>query len=63
MQTKQANQNLPSTLTEILSHAAPALLDDRVVSVGIRATWGEVVVFRNGIVKLRQDCPELEVQS
>ena len=52
-------QNLPQTLNEIREIAASSLSDWTVSSVNIRASFGDVVVFKNGTIKLWKDCPEL----
>lgn len=50
---------LPKTLTEIRNAAAATLANKFVHSVNILAAFGEVTVFKNGTVKFRKDCPEL----
>ena len=50
---------MPKTLTEARNLAAATLANGLVHSVNILTSFGEVVVFRDGTIKLWEDCPEL----
>jgi hypothetical protein len=50
---------MPKTLNEIRNLASANFANEMVHSVNITATFGQVVVFRDGTIKLWEDCPEL----
>ena len=59
MNTTTSAEKLPQTLNEIREIAAPSFESKMTHSVNIRASFGDVVVFRDGTIKLWKDCPEI----
>lgn len=46
------NTTFPTTLSEITASAAGMFLDPAVSSVNVKASFGMVVVYRDGTIKL-----------
>jgi hypothetical protein len=59
MTTQPNAEKLPQTLKEIREVTAPHFKSKFTHSVNIRASFGDVVVFRDGTIKLWSDCKEL----
>jgi hypothetical protein len=45
-------KNLPTTLTEIINCASSSFRDLAVISVSVTTTWGEVIVSRDGTIRM-----------